>query len=211
MAQTTWEKIYIKYKKTGKKWASLRDPVHPSFLSFIRHAKFDLKSALDLGCGNGTYLKFLQDAGFGIAGIDSSQTGIRLARKTLGKKADIRVGNIYTKSIAARKYDLILSVATIQHAKKSVIKKLIARIFIALPSNGKVFVTFPRMNSLRQWRTFGKSKMIAPGTYAPLRGPEKGLPHSFYEKSELEKLFSRFRKVKIARDDMGRWIVRGEK
>ena len=211
MVQTTWEKIYVKYKKTGKKWASLRDPIHPSFLSFIKHAKFDLKSALDLGCGNGKYIGFLQDIGFRVAGIDSSRTGIRLARKKLSKEANLSVGNIYTKSIAVRKYDLILSVATIQHAKKSVIKKLIARIFIALPLNGKIFITFPRMSSLRQWRTFETAKTIAPGTYVPLRGPERGLPHSFYEKSELVKLFSRFRKVKITRDNMGRWIVVGKK
>ncbi len=49
------------------------------------------------------------------------------------------------------------------------------------------------------------------GAYVPLLGPEKGLPHSFYEKSELEKLFSKFANVKITKDDMGRWIVRGEK
>jgi SAM-dependent methyltransferase len=211
MVRTTWDTIYAHHKRTGKKWASLGDPIHDSFFSFIKHTKFAAKSALDLGCGNGKHLKFLQDVGFRVAGVDSSPTAIRLARKMLGKKADLRTADIYTRPIPQKKYDLILSVATIQHAKKETIKKIINRIYNSLPINGRVFITFPRTNSLRRWATFKESKRIAPGTYVPLLGPEKGLVHSFFEKDELKKLFSRFKRTRIIGDDMGRWIVRGER
>lgn len=206
--KTTWEKIYRQHKKTGKKWASLGDPIHASFFSFIKGTRFDIKSALDLGCGNGKYLVFLQKAGFKVTGVDSSPTAIKLARKMLGKRAELFVADIYTSPIIKKKYDLVISIATIQHARKSAIKKLISRIYKSLPMNGKVFITFPRMSSLRRWEIFEEKKQIAPGTYIPLFGPEKGLPHSFFEKDELEKLFSRFKKAEIVRDDRGRWIVR---
>jgi SAM-dependent methyltransferase len=211
MTKTAWEKIYVRYQETGKKWASLADPIHPSFLSFVKRGKFDMRSALDLGCGNGKHLKFLQDIGFRVAGIDSSPTGIKLARKKIGKKADLRVRNIYESPIPSGRYDFIFSIATLQHARKGANKKLIGKIYAALPAGGKIFITFPRTSSVRRWETFKGAKMIAPGTYIPFVGPEKGLPHSFYGKGELTKLFSRFRKVKIGEDDRGRWIVRGEK
>lgn len=207
MEKTIWEKIYTEYKKTGKRWASLGDSIYPSFLSFIKHARLDSKSVLDLGCGNGKYLKFLQTIGFNVAGVDSSPTAIKLARKTLGKKAGLRVADIYTSSIPVKKYNLIISIATIQHARKKLIKKLIDRIYKSLTIGGKVFITFPRMSSLRRWATFEKTEEIVPGTYVPLLGPEKGLPHSFYEKDELKKLFSKFKKVGIIKDNRGRWIV----
>jgi SAM-dependent methyltransferase len=211
MARTTWDKIYTEYRKTGKKWASLNDPIHKSFPSFIKRASFDKKSVLDLGCGNGKYLGFLQGVGFQVAGIDSSPTAVTMARKMLGKKAVLKVADIYTRPIFHKKYDLIISIATMQHARKTAIKKLIDRIYLSLPVNGRIFITLPRMSSLRRWATFKETKKIATGTYVPLLGPEKGLPHSFYEKDELEKLFSRFEKLKIARDDMGRWIITGQK
>jgi len=207
MKRTIWESIYLDHEKTGRKWASLGDPIHPSFLFFIKRAGFNRKSVLDLGCGNGKYLKFLQTAGFATAGIDSSSTAVKLAKKLLGKKSGVHTADIYKTNIATRRYDLVISIATIQHAEKNTIKKLIDRIYRSLLPEGKVFITFPRTSSLKRWATFGKTKQIAPGTYIPLLGPEKGLPHSFYGKDELQKLFLKFKNVKIARDDMGRWIV----
>ena len=211
MTQSTWDKIYTQYEKTGTKWASLNNPIHGSFFSFIRRSTFAKKSVLDLGCGNGKYLKFLKGIGFQVVGTDSSPTAIAMSRKTLGKKADLRIANIYTKPIPSKKYDLIISIATMQHARKTTIKKLTNQIYRSLPINGKIFITLPQMSSLRRWATFEKTKKIAPGTYIPLLGPEKGLAHSFYEKNELKKLFARFTHLKIARDDMGRWIITGQK
>jgi SAM-dependent methyltransferase len=210
MLQTAWDKIYARHKKTGKKWASLGDPIHASFFSFMKNSSFSEKTALDLGCGDGKYLKFLQELGFKVAGIDSSPTAIKSAREVLGKKAELHVADIYATSIPAGKYDLVISVAAIQHAKKDRVKKLIDRIHRSLSPDGKIYITFPLMTSLRRWATFSKMKKVAPGTYIPLLGPEKGLPHSFYEKEELKKLFSKFAELKITRDDRGRWIVKAE-
>ncbi len=207
MKQTAWEKIYAQYKKTGKKWASLENPIHTSFPLFLEKARFAAKTALDLGCGNGKYLKFLQDIGFSVAGIDSSPTAIKLAKQTLGKKASLRIADIYTAKIPIKKYNLIISIATVQHALKGANEKLVNKIYKSLPLNGCIFITFPRMNSVRRWATFKGAEQIEPGTFVPFMGPEKGLPHSFYKKDELVRLFANFRKSKIVMDDRGRWIV----
>jgi 2-polyprenyl-3-methyl-5-hydroxy-6-metoxy-1,4-benzoquinol methylase len=211
MIQTTWDKIYKAYEKGGEKWASLADKIHPAFISYLSQTKFQNRSVLDLGCGNGKYLKLLKKVGFSISGIDSSPTAIKMARRSLGIKAKLYVKNIYTTPIQSGKYDFIISIATIQHSKKPPIKRLVNRIYKSLLPDGKVFITFPRMSSLQRWAIFTKMKKIASGTFVPLLGPEKGLPHSFYEKDELMVLFSRFDKVRITKDNKGRWIVRGMK
>jgi 2-polyprenyl-3-methyl-5-hydroxy-6-metoxy-1,4-benzoquinol methylase len=211
MNNNAWDIIYRKYQKGGKAWASLSDDIHGSFISFLKKTKFERKSVLDLGCGDGKYLKLLQGLGFSVFGIDSSPAAIKIARKALGKNAELRTENIYHARLPARRYNLVISVAAIQHGAKSSIKQLVDRIYKSLVSEGKIFITFPRSTSLKRWATFGKTKEIDPGTYIPLLGPEQGLPHSFYEKEELKKLFSRFKKVKMMRDDRGRWIVTGQK
>jgi len=212
MARTVvWDKIYRKYQQGGPAWASLSDGIHNSFISLLNRAKFKTKSALDLGCGNGKYLKFLQEFGFSVSGIDSSPTAIRMARRALGKKAKLRMSNIYVARLPVRKYDLVISVAAIQHGTKKAIERLVDRIYKSLVFQGKIFITFPRTTSLKRWATFGKAKETAPGTYTPLLGPEKGLPHSFYGKKELKQLFSRFKEVRIMGDNRGRWVVTGQK
>ncbi|TSC55349.1 MAG: Methyltransferase type 11 [Parcubacteria group bacterium Gr01-1014_18] len=47
--------------------------------------------------------------------------------------------------------------------------------------------------------------------YHPLEGPEKGLVHSYYDPSEIKKIFFYFKDVTIVRDEIGRWIIWGEK
>ncbi len=133
-----------------------------------------------------------------------------MARRALGKKVELCTGNMYQECFPIKKYDLVISVAAIQHARKKDIERLIGAIYKSLLPRGMIFITFPRMTSLKRWATFRKTKEIAPGTYVPLSGPEKGLPHSFYGKEELQKLFSRFEAVNVASDDRGRWIVTGK-
>ena len=210
MSKTVWDSIYKDFENGGKAWASLKDDIHPTFISFLKKNKFVKKSVLDLGCGEGKYLKFLKELGFKVAGIDSSPTAIKMAKKKLGKDAKLILGDMYSVDLP-NDFDLIISVASIQHSDKPSIEKLIYKIHKSLSSKGNFFITFPRLSMASRWNTFKDATQVSPGTFIPIHGPEKGLVHSFYEKEELAKLFSRFSNVKIIKDDMGRWIVKGDK
>ena len=74
--------------------------------------------------------------------------------------------------------------------------------------NGKIFITVPDFESSKKWNTFKDRAEIAEGAFAPLSGPEKGLPHSFYTKKEAQKLFSKFKNLQLDLDNRGRWIAR---
>jgi hypothetical protein len=102
-------------------------------------------------------------------------------------------------------------VATIQHGFKKDVQNLINKINSALVVGGKMFITIPDFESSKKWNTFKNHKDLGGGTFAPLSGPEKGLPHSFYTKAEVRKLFAKFSDAKIRLDDRGRWVAQASK
>ncbi|MFQ6124476.1 MAG: class I SAM-dependent methyltransferase [Candidatus Heimdallarchaeota archaeon] len=208
---TIWDEIYKEYKRVGKAWASLGEEIHPLFKEFLKNSDFKLKSVFDIGCGDGRYLKLLELSGFKIAGIDSSKTAIDMAKVILDNKLAVRVADMYLCKIPKEKYDLIISITALHHGKKSEIKNLIDTIYSALVPNGKIFITIPDLSCVKIWNTFKTRKEIERGTFIPLIGPETGLPHSFYTKKEIQELFTKFKDLKLLKDESGRWIVQASK
>jgi len=88
---------------------------------------------------------------------------------------------------------------------------LIEKIYNSLVPGGKVFITLPNIASLNKWETFQHHEELAPGTYAPLSGPEKGLAHSFFAEEEIKDIFSRFGDLEVRLDETGRWIITGRR
>jgi SAM-dependent methyltransferase len=208
---TIWDNIYKNFQNGGEAWASLSEDIHPLFKQFLEHSEFILKYALDIGCGTGKYLKLLRAGGFKTDGIDSSQTAVEMTKKELGSGSEIVCADMFGYDIPRDRYDLILSVSTIHHGTKEQVRLLVSNIYEATAENGKIFVTVPDLASSKKWNTFKEHQKITEGTYAPLSGPEKGLPHSFYEENEVRKLFSKFNDLRLDLDDRGRWIIQATK
>ena len=208
---TIWDNIYKNYQKGGEAWATLSEEIHPLFKQFLSQSNFELKYVLDIGCGNGKYLKILQFGGFKTDGIDSSETAVEMTKKMLGDNSIILCANMFEFKIPKDKYDLVISISTIHHGTKEQVQNLINRIHEAIVPNGKIFITVPDFESSKKWNTFKNHEEIAKGTFAPLLGPEKGLPHSFYTKEEAQKLFLKFRDVKLDLDEIGRWVAQASK
>ncbi len=202
-----WNTIYQNYLKNGLAWASISKNIHPLFKKFLKKSNFEFKYALDIGCGTGKYLKILQNNGFKTNGIDSSEIAIAMTKKILNNNSEISSVNMFKFKIPKNKYDLIISISTIHHGTKEQVQNLINKIHKAIIKNGKVFITLPDFKSSKKWNTFKNYKKIAPATFIPLSGPEKGLIHSFYTKKEIQKLFSKFKKLKLNLDNHGRWII----
>jgi SAM-dependent methyltransferase len=208
---TTWDRIYKNYLKGGKAWATISEGILPAFKRFLRQTDFETKHVLDIGCGTGKYLKLLKSAGFKTDGIDSSKTAVEMTKKSLKDGSKIVLVNMFNFNIPKNKYDLIISIATIHHGTKKQVQNLVNRIHTALIPGGKVFITLPNFENRIKWDTFKKQKVIAPGTFAPLSGPEKGLPHSFYTKKEARKLFAKYKNLKLFLIGHGRWVVQASK
>lgn len=210
---SNWDKIYKDYKKGGEAWASLSDEIMPQFKQFLKNTKLELKHVLDIGCGTGYYLAYLEKNGFKVDGTDSSPTAIEMTKELLGENTgNVKVTDMFKMRIAKNKFDLVISIAAIQHGFKKDIQNLINKIHAALVKDGKIFITFPDIESAKNWNTFKNNKDLGDGTFSPLSGPEKGLPHSFFTKEELQKLLSKFSNIKLHLEkDRGRWIAHASK
>lgn len=204
---TIWDKIYRSYKKDGKPWGSLKDDLLPEFLEFVKNTNFISKNALDIGCGNGRYLAYLEKLGFKITGIDSSETAIEMSRKVLGPDVNLIYAEMFKYEYLSNEYGLVYSLSSIHHGFKKDISELINKIYNALLPGGFVFITLPDISDIESWETFKNNTKLAEGTFSPLSGPEVGLAHSFFNREEIENMFSKFRNLKLDLNDRVNWIV----
>lgn len=208
---TIWDKIYRSYKKDGKPWGSLKDDLLPEFLEFVKNTNFITKNALDIGCGNGRYLVYLEKLGFKMTGIDSSETAIEMSRKVLGSKANLIYTDMFDYAYPSNEYDLIYSLSSVHHGFKKDIQALIYEIYNSLLPGGFVFITLPDISDIKSWDTFKNNEKLAEGTFSPLSGPETGLAHSFFNKEEIENMFSQFSSLKLDLNDRVNWVAIAKK
>jgi SAM-dependent methyltransferase len=208
---TIWDSIYKNHQQGGEAWATLAEDIDPRFIKFIETENFVKKKAFDIGCGDGKYLAYLNQKGFAVSGIDSSETAIATCKEKLPKTADIQKANMFQFPIPPNTFDLILSISTIHHGLKQDVIKLIHHAQDQLLTGGFLFLTLPDLQYAKRWNTFKKHKTLGEGTYSPESGPEKGLPHSFFLKKELQQIFCDFEKVTYDLDKIGRWFITAKK
>lgn len=208
---TTWDSIYKNFADGGEAWATLAEEIHPLFLEWFKQLTFPKHTALDIGCGTGKYLQFLEQNAFKVTGIDSSLTAIEMSAKNLSASATLKCANMFTYQYPTETFGLIISVSTIHHGTKEQIKHALTCVYEALVPKGKIFISLPDFESAKNANHFENHTEIEPNTYAPNTGPETGLAHSFFTKEEVSQLFSHYKISSIELDEIGRWIVTATK
>jgi len=209
---TVWEKIYKNYQKGGPAWATLKDGLHSSFISFVEQTDFEIKNALDIGCGDGRYLLFLMEKGFKITGLDSSPTAISMAKKVLGQSGQFIVADMFDFCYQTNAYGLVISHASMHHGLKAKVISLLEKLDSLLIGSGRIFLSVPSDDCKKNWPSMLGHETLPDGTCIPVQGPEKGLPHSFFSRTEIDALFrGKYSNLIIRLDDHGRWIITGQK
>jgi ubiquinone/menaquinone biosynthesis C-methylase UbiE len=210
MDRPIWDKIYKDFQKGGKAWYTLSRGLDADFKDFVEKTGFPITKAFDVGFGTGHYLVWLKTRGFEVAGIDSSETAYKMAVDVLGTKDGLICGSVYEHDIPKNSFDLIFSIHAIHHGRKAEVKRALDRVYDGLIGGGHAYITLPIITSKDEWKTFKKKDEIETGVYAPPEGPEKGLPHSFYDKDEMPELFKRYRKFELKKESRG-WYITAQK
>nr|WP_231133498.1 class I SAM-dependent methyltransferase [Capillibacterium thermochitinicola] len=165
-------------------------------MSFIESSTFPVKLALDIGCGQGKYLKYLQEKGFKTVGLDSSESAIMMTKDLLDNQGKFILADMFEYKYPLNTYGLIISHAALYHGEKKKVIALLNKIYDALMKKGKVFISLPDEECIKNWAIMAEHETLEDGTCIPLIGPEKGLPHSFFSKEEIDKLFSKYSRIK---------------
>lgn len=130
-----------------------KDPLVQEF--FDRNIKIlmslisDNISVLDIGCGTGRYLAYIQsNAGdVRLAGVDISLNTINDYTKTL-KNIDLRIGDFSELNpFEGRAFDLIYSITVLEYIPFFRVKNFLKIINAALTHNGILYLQFPHASS----------------------------------------------------------------
>ncbi len=120
-----------------------------SFKSAIKHGEKNIGEAyiLDAGCGDGRFLKYLQDkGGKNLYGIDYSERAIIFANLLLQdislKEADLRE----TLPFEENYFDFIFLVETLEHIAFEEVSIVLKNLQLILKPNGVLIITVPSKN-----------------------------------------------------------------
>lgn len=111
--------------------------------------KHKLRSVLDVGCGTGRLVNYLNDQGFQSIGIDPSKQAITLARKE-NKQSILQQASATNLPFKKNSFDIITSISVIEHLPKKAEKKFISEIKRILKSKGIIFLVTPNFSA--PWR-----------------------------------------------------------
>jgi SAM-dependent methyltransferase len=107
---------------------------------------------LDVGCGNGSFLAMMQDAGWEVTGVDPDKVAATLARKRFG--ISILNGSLEDAGFAEESFDAVTLSHVIEHVYDPV--ALLRECRRVLRPGGKIVVTTPNLAS-QGHRAFGSS------------------------------------------------------
>ena len=95
---------------------------------------------LDIGCGTGTNLSLYHEAGCKVYGIDSSPAMIKVARKKLGNRADLRLGDASQMPYPDGLFDLITAMFILHEMPSQIRADVMSEIFRVMKDDGRVLL-----------------------------------------------------------------------
>lgn len=138
-----------------------------------------LKRVLDVGCGTGRLVKFLNEEGFEAMGCDNQETAVKYAKKLI-KNAVVKAS---ATKLPFKKgsFDLVCCVSVLEHLIKKDTKKFLTEAKRVLAPNGFVLLVTPNfatpLRYIQGERWFGYSDPTHVNFFTP--GKLSGLLRSY--------------------------------
>jgi SAM-dependent methyltransferase len=190
MDANPWEDIY---HRDGHVFTDI-PLVIPDFASLL--AGNEIRSILDLGCGNGRLLNYFAGLGYRVTGMDSAPTALRLSREWLqrgGLSGNLLLSDMrFPFPLADECCDALVSTQVIHHAVLETVLFTVSEITRVVRPGGLILVTVPVYRPREAGGEFHESDEIEYHTFVPLSGTEKGLPHHLFTPEEFGACFPAF-------------------
>ncbi len=175
-----WEKDY---KMRGELW---RGP----FLSFSFQNYLPAGAkVLELGCGDGKTLTSLITSGFKVTGIDVSPSAIKLARKKVGRKAKLVVGDVCGLPFSHGSFDAVVAVHVLDHLTASERRKAVIEINRVLKKGGLLFFEGFSQNDFR----FANGVVVEKNTFRR----KNNVWYHYFSVAEVKRMFKGFEVVEV--------------
>ena len=170
------------------RWTRVADEVR-EFTGVLRRR--GLNRVYDLGCGVGRHAVYLAAQGFDVIASDVSASSIEHTRSALdeaGVTAELHHCDMSHWPFADASLDAVIAVNVVYHATRAQLVDLVQQIVRCLVPGGMLYITFKS----RADSDYRQGIELAPHTYAPQSGIERGIPHYYVEQKEIAELLDRF-------------------
>ena len=138
------------------------------FPKYVKNGK-----ALDIGCGNGTFLSFLKYYGWDVSGVELNPKAAEVAQNHLG--VEIFVGELEDASFEENSFDFIMLSHVVEHIPEPL--EFLKLVFSLLKKGGTIYAEVPNYESFSQkysqqcwyaWETPRHLLMFSPKTITEL-------------------------------------------
>ena len=153
----------------------------------------------DLGCGAGRHTAFLLTEGFEVVGSDLASHGLSACRERLAEaelKAELVRSDMSSLPFGDGVFDATISINVLNHGRRSALQAATDEILRTLRPGGEALLTVLNRSD---WR-FGSGEEIEPGTFVLGEGPEKGIPHHFFDEPDLRAWLGAFDFIDLRRE-----------
>ncbi|MEW6718671.1 MAG: class I SAM-dependent methyltransferase [Chloroflexota bacterium] len=185
---------------------------HPGVIYLDELLGHKKQHILDLGCGDGRHLVFLSRSGHNVHGIDKSLWGLRRAHEWLRREnlsATLVCAVAQNLPWSNEFFDSVVSIQVIHHNRLAEIIETVGEVRRVLSPGGYFYLTvakYPPAN----WKGHQYVE-VEPHTFEPLEGFERGIPHHFFTKEELQELLGDFEVRKLESDSKKHYSVLAQK
>jgi len=125
------------------------------------------EKVLDVGCGEGNHLLLLQRLGLDVYGVDASPYMIRRAKKRLGNRATLRVGNADDLPFDDNEFDIAVLINTLEflddplQALREVGRVTRRRVFIVVINRLSLYCLLSKCRSLFRKSIFNEATLYS--------------------------------------------------
>jgi tellurite methyltransferase len=173
---------------------------------------------LDLGCGAGRHLQYLEKLQLKTIGMDISRVGLDFSQKRLIEEnlparlvqADMAIPFPFRDNC----FDYVISIHVIFHNIRQKVQFTLAEIKRTMKPDAVALLTFNSTLSSR----FGSGVEIEKDTWIPELGIDKGIPHHFSTLEDVVDLMSEFKVLNIRFEEKPKdestschWVVTAQK
>ena len=192
----TWEKFFKTH--SGNNYPN--EIIVRFVMNYYKNFEFNDRKKikiLDLGCGTGANFLFLYENNFSVSAIDKSKNALKKLmlrckkKRIIIEKKNIKLATFDKIPFKNEEFDMVIDSTSLQHCKKSLIKKSIFEIRRVMKRNGCFFSIFQKnyqkkgiyynlMSHIELKKLLKKNfKKILVGSYS-FNLPLKNMKENFY-------------------------------
>jgi SAM-dependent methyltransferase len=173
--------------------------VEPNVVAFakILHEN-KARRVLDFGTGTGRHTVYLAQMGFEVFGFDWSEAAIALANQELtkqGLRANLMVWDMNETPLpyADGFFDGVIAVRVLHHTYLEKITRIASELGRIMKNGSYLYLEVPTYEEAVKQKQDGiKFEEPEPGTFLPLNGEERGIPHHHFTRDEMLTVFAVF-------------------